>query len=108
MKGYERGEGEYIILEEEEIDAVALESVWTIEIQKFTPRESIDWIWLEKPHYLVPNDKVGEDAFAVIPRCHASRECCGNIASRIRPAGARGDARTTRRGHYPVDASLRR
>jgi DNA end-binding protein Ku len=66
VKGYERGEGEYIILEEEEIDAVALESVRTIEIEKFTPRESIDWIWLEKPHYLVPNDKVGEDAFAVI------------------------------------------
>ncbi|KQY25944.1 Ku protein [Rhizobium sp. Root483D2] len=66
VKGYERGEGEYIILEEEEIDAVALESVRTIEIEKFTPRESIDWIWLEKPHYLVPNEKVGEDAFAVI------------------------------------------
>jgi DNA end-binding protein Ku len=66
VKGYERGEGDYIILEEEELDAVALESVRTIEIELFTPRDSIEWIWLEKPHYLVPNDKVGEDAFAVI------------------------------------------
>jgi DNA end-binding protein Ku len=66
VKGYERGEGDYIILEEEELDAVALESVRTIEIDIFTPRDSIEWIWLEKPHYLVPNDKVGEDAFAVI------------------------------------------
>lgn len=66
VKGYERGEGDYIILEEEELDAVALESVRTIEIEQFTPRDSIEWIWLEKPHYLVPNDKVGEDAFAVI------------------------------------------
>ncbi len=66
VKGYERGEGDYIILEEEELDAVALESVRTIEIDMFTPRNSIEWIWLEKPHYLVPNDKVGEDAFAVI------------------------------------------
>ncbi|MBP1876261.1 hypothetical protein LPJGGPFB_05328 [Ensifer adhaerens] len=66
VKGYERGEGDYIILEEEELDAVALESVRTIEIDMFTPRDSIEWIWLDKPHYLVPNDKVGEDAFAVI------------------------------------------
>lgn len=66
VKGYERGEGDYIILEEEELDAVALESVRTIEIELFTPRDSVEWIWLEKPHYLVPNDKVGEDAFAVI------------------------------------------
>ena len=66
VKGYVRGEGDYIILEEEELDAVALPSVRTIEIEQFTPRDSIEWIWLEKPHYLVPNDKVGEDAFAVI------------------------------------------
>jgi DNA end-binding protein Ku len=66
VKGYERGEGDYIILEDEELDAVALESVRTIEIDVFTPRNSIEWIWLEKPHYLVPNDKVGEEAFAVI------------------------------------------
>ncbi len=54
------------MLEEEELDAVALESERTIEINMFTARDSIEWIWLEKPHYLVPNDKVGEDAFAVI------------------------------------------
>lgn len=66
VKGYERAEGDFIMLEQEELDAVALESVRTIEIEMFTPRESIDWIWLDTPHYLVPNDKVGEDAFAVI------------------------------------------
>lgn len=53
------------------ICAAALESVRTIEIEKFTPRESIDWIWIENPHYLVSNDKVGEDAFTLI--CDAVR-----------------------------------
>lgn len=77
VKGYERGEGDYIILEEEELDAVALDSVRTIEIELFTPRDSIEWIWLEKPHYLVPNDKVGEDAFAVIRDAMRSENVLG-------------------------------
>lgn len=77
VKGYERGEGDYIVLEEEELDAVALESVRTIEIDLFTPRDSIEWIWLEKPHYLVPNDKVGEDAFAVIRDAMRSENVVG-------------------------------
>lgn len=77
VKGYQRSEGEYIILEEDELDAVALESVRTIEIELFTPRDSIDWIWLEKPHYLVPNDKVGEDAFAVIRDAMRSENVVG-------------------------------
>lgn len=66
VKGYERGDGDYVMLEDDEIAAVGLESTRTIDINLFTPRESIQWIWLDTPHYLVPNDKVGEEAFAVI------------------------------------------
>lgn len=65
-KGYERGEGDFVVLEDEELDAVALESTRTIDIEKFVSRDSIDWIWFDKPHYLTPNDPVGEEAFSVI------------------------------------------
>lgn len=66
IKAYEQGEDSYILLEDEELDAVALESARTIDIDLFTPRDSIDWIWLDTPYFLVPDDRVGEEAFAVI------------------------------------------
>jgi DNA end-binding protein Ku len=66
VKGYERQDGEYVMLEDEELDAVALESTRTIDIETFVPAESIGWIWYDTPHYLVPNDKGGEEAFSVI------------------------------------------
>ena len=66
VKGYEREDGEYVMLEDEELDAVALESTRTIDIDCFVPANSIGWIWYDTPHYLVPDDKVGEEAFSVI------------------------------------------
>ncbi|MDT4834065.1 non-homologous end joining protein Ku [Ensifer sp. 22564] len=66
VKGYQRGEDEYIILEDEELENVALESTRTIDISTFTPRDSIEWIWLDTPYYLSPDDPVGEEAFSVI------------------------------------------
>jgi DNA end-binding protein Ku len=66
VKGYQRGEDEYVILEDEELENVALESTKTIDISTFTPRDSIEWIWLDTPYYLSPNDPVGQEAFSVI------------------------------------------
>jgi DNA end-binding protein Ku len=66
IKGYPRGEDDYVLLEDEELDAVALESTRTIDIEMFTPAESIGWIWYDKPHYLTPDDSVGEEAYCVI------------------------------------------
>jgi len=66
VKGYQRGTNEYVILEDDELDAVALESTRTIDIEMFVPRESIEWIWYDTPHYLTPDDPVGEEAFSVI------------------------------------------
>ena len=65
-KGYERGENDYVLLTDEELESVELETVRTIDIEKFVPRESIEWVYLETPHYLMPNDKIGNEAFAVI------------------------------------------
>ncbi len=65
-KGYERGEGDYILLDDDDLENVALDSTRTIDIEMFSPRESIGWIWLDTPYYLTPSDPVGEEAFAVI------------------------------------------
>jgi DNA end-binding protein Ku len=66
VKGYQSGAELYVALEDEEVDSVALESTHTIDIDMFAPRDSIGWIWYDRPHYLVPDDPVGEEAFSVI------------------------------------------
>jgi DNA end-binding protein Ku len=77
VKGYQRGEDEYVMLEDDEIDAVALESTRTINIETFVPKDDIEWIWYDTPHYLTPADKVGQEAFAVIREAMASRGVVG-------------------------------
>ena len=56
IKGYQSGADEYVPLEEEEIESVALESTRTIDIETFVPRNSIGWVWYDRPHYLVPDE----------------------------------------------------
>jgi DNA end-binding protein Ku len=65
VKGYQSGADQYVALEDDEIDSVALESTHTIDIEMFVPSDSIGWIWYDRPHYLVPDDPVGEEAFSV-------------------------------------------
>jgi DNA end-binding protein Ku len=77
VKGYERGDNEFVMLEDDELDAVALESTRTINIEMFVPRESIEWIWYDTPHYLSPNDPVGEEAFSVIREAMAATDTVG-------------------------------
>ncbi len=77
VKGYQRGENEYIILEDDELENVALDSTKTIDISTFTPRDSIEWIWLDTPYYLSPNDPVGQEAFSVIRDAMASQDMIG-------------------------------
>jgi DNA end-binding protein Ku len=77
VKGYPRGEDDYVMLEDDEIEAVALESTRTIDIETFVPRETIEWIWYDSPHFLVPNDTVGEEAFSVIREAMASTGTVG-------------------------------
>ncbi len=66
IKGYEVSKGDYIKLEPEELDAIALESKRTIEIDEFVPKEEIDDLYLADPYYVVPDGEVGQQAFAVI------------------------------------------
>jgi DNA end-binding protein Ku len=66
VKGYEVGKGEYIEMQPAELDAIALESNCTIEIDQFVPRKEIDELYFRDPYYIVPDGEVGQQAFAVI------------------------------------------
>jgi DNA end-binding protein Ku len=66
VKGYEIRKGRYVLLEDEDLDEVALESTHTIEIETFVPRDEVDEIYLDGSYYLVPNGDVAAEAFAVI------------------------------------------
>ena len=66
IKGYEVSKGEYLTLEPEELEAIAIESKRTIEIDEFVPRKEIDELYQNNPYYIVPDGEVGEQAFAVI------------------------------------------
>jgi DNA end-binding protein Ku len=65
-RGYEVGKGQYLIVEDEELDAVEVESTRTIEIDQFVPRSEIDDRYIDSPYYIAPDGQVGQDAFAVI------------------------------------------
>ncbi|HEU0147370.1 MAG TPA: Ku protein [Bradyrhizobium sp.] len=65
-RGYEVAKNQYILIEDDEIDTVAVESNHTIEIDSFVPRAQMDERYLDSPYYLVPDDRVGQEAFAVI------------------------------------------
>jgi DNA end-binding protein Ku len=65
-RGYEVGKNQYLLIEEDELDAVTIESNHTIDIDSFVPRSQIDERYLDSPYYLVPNEPVGQEAFAVI------------------------------------------
>ena len=66
VKGYKRGGDGYVLLEEQELDEVALESTHTIEVESFVERETVDELYLDESYYLAPDNKVGQEAFAVI------------------------------------------
>lgn len=63
---YESEDGKFVVFEEEELDAAALDSTRTIDIERFIEAGSVPWLWYDKPHYLAPDGAVGEEAFAVI------------------------------------------
>jgi DNA end-binding protein Ku len=77
VKGYHVKNDGYVLVEDEELDQVALESTHTIDIEKFVPREEVDEIYLDESHYLVPTDKVSTEAFAVIRDAMAEQNVVG-------------------------------
>ncbi len=66
IKGYEISKGEYVLLEDEEIEAVKIESRKTLELVQFVEACEIDPLYFEKPYYVAPKDELAEEAFVVL------------------------------------------
>src|ERR1700716_4180036 len=66
IKGYKVDTDRYLEISKDEFENIALESTRTIEIDEFVPRKEIDDLYLVRPYYIVPDGKVGNDAYAVI------------------------------------------
>jgi len=66
IKGYKVDTDRYLEITKDELENIALESTRTIEIDEFVPRSEIDDLYLVRPYYIVPDGKVGHDAYAVI------------------------------------------
>jgi len=66
VKGFEVEKGEYVLLEQDEIDAVKLESKKTLELTQFVDLDEIDVLYFERPYFVVPADDLAEEAFIVL------------------------------------------
>ena len=66
MKGFEYEKGDYVLLSDEEIDAVKLETRRTLELTQFVGACEIDPIYYDKPYFIAPADNLAEDAFRVL------------------------------------------
>src|SRR6185437_508060 len=77
VKGYKTDDNEYLLLDDEELDNVALESTHTIDIEEFVPISDVDRIYLDESYYLVPQVEVAQEAFAVIREAMRKEELAG-------------------------------
>ncbi|MBZ9646747.1 Ku protein [Sphingobium sp. 3R8] len=66
FKGFEISKGNYVLLEEDEIEAVKIESRKTLELVQFVESDAIDVLYYEKPYFVVPADDLAEEAYAVL------------------------------------------
>ena len=84
IKGYEISKGEYVLLEDEEIEAVKLESKKTLELVQFVDAAEIDPLYYEKPYYVAPKDDLAEEAFVVLREAlrKAKKVALGQLAVR--------------------------
>jgi len=77
VKGYEVSKGEYILLSNDEINAIKLESTKTIEVERFVAGDEIDRLYWDSPYFLAPDGKLAQEAFGVI---RTAMEKSGQIA----------------------------
>ncbi len=77
IKGYEVNSGRFVHIEEDEIEAVRVESSDMLNLDGFVDKSSIQQIYLDTPYYLTPADKVSEDAFAVIRDALSAKKKAG-------------------------------
>ncbi len=80
VKGFEFEKGRYVIVEEEDIEKVRVDSTRVINLEKFTEDTAIDPIYLERPYYLAPDGPVARQAFAVIREGMKGKAGIGKVA----------------------------
>lgn len=66
IKGYELAKGNYVLLDDDEIEAVRVESKKTLELVQFVDAHEIDVFYFEKPYFVVPADDLAEEAYIVL------------------------------------------
>src|SRR6188508_1946780 len=80
VKGYEFEKGRYVVIDEEDLEKVRVESTRVINLEKFTDATAIDPIYLERPYYLAPDGPVAKEAFAVIREGMKGKAGIGKVA----------------------------
>jgi len=80
VKGYEFEKGRYVVMEDEDIDKVRVDSTRVINLEKFTDDTAIDPIYLERPYYLAPDGPVASQAFAVVREGMLGKAGIGKVA----------------------------
>ncbi len=80
VKGFEFEKGRYVVVDEEDVEKVRVESTRVINLEKFTDDTAIDPIYLERPYYLAPDGPVAREAFAVIREGMAGKAGIGKVA----------------------------
>jgi DNA end-binding protein Ku len=77
VKGFQVEKDQYVLVEDDELDNVALESTHTIDIDEFIPMSDVDRIYLDESYYIVPQDDVAQEAFAVIREAMKKEDLAG-------------------------------
>ena len=77
VKGYQVEKDQYVLLDDEELDNVALTSTHTIDIDEFVPMADVDRIYLDESYYIAPQDEVAQEAFAVIREAMHKEDLAG-------------------------------
>src|SRR5215470_89132 len=66
VKGYQIEKGRYIVVDEEKLKALQIESSRIIDLESFVDAAALDGLYLDKPYYLAPDGPIGTDTFRVI------------------------------------------
>jgi DNA end-binding protein Ku len=80
VKGYEFEKGRYVVMDEEDLAKVRPESTRVIDLVQFTPVESIDPNYVERPYYLAPDGQMAQEAFAVMREGMKGKAGIGKLA----------------------------
>lgn len=109
VKGYQVSKGQYVIVEDTDLEGLKIDSTKLIEIEAFVPQAEVDQIYLDSTYYLAPDDRVAEEAFAVIRDVMAAKEVVGigrvvlNRRERMLMLQARGKGILATTLHYPYE-----